>query len=143
VRALPLPESKVLDFTHFDKLWKKARAEAGLLQEVWEEGMNRWQKVKANKNFHLHDLRHTAASYAIMGSKDPDAAQHFLRLKTQSLMARYAHGRKAAKPPTSAAAPDRLAGPDRVPVARSCPPGRPDAGLTAPGGPNSPADYHT
>ncbi|MFA5975168.1 MAG: site-specific integrase [Elusimicrobiota bacterium] len=91
VRALPSPESKVLDFTHYDKLWKKARAEAGLLQEVWEEGMNRWQKVKANKNFHLHDLRHTAASYAIMGSKDPYAVQHFLRLKTQSLMARYAH----------------------------------------------------
>ena len=26
-----------------------------------------------------------------MGSKDPYAVQHFLRLKTQSLMARYAH----------------------------------------------------
>lgn len=91
VKALPAPESSVLDFTHFDRLWKKARAEAGLLQEVWEEGMNRWQKVKANKNFHLHDLRHTAASYAIMGSKDPYAVQHFLRLKTQSLMQRYAH----------------------------------------------------
>jgi len=91
VKALPSPECKVLDFTHYDKLWKKARADAGLLHEVWEEGMNRWQKVKANKNFHLHDLRHTAASYAIMGSKDPYAVQHFLRLKTQSLMQRYAH----------------------------------------------------
>jgi integrase len=91
VRALPSPESKVLDFTHYDKLWKQARADAGLLHEVWEEGMNRWQKIKANKNFHLHDLRHTAASHAIMGSKDPYAVQHFLRLKTQSLMARYAH----------------------------------------------------
>jgi len=64
---------------------------AGLLQEVWTEGMTRWQKVKSNKNFHFHDLRHTAASHAIMGSKDPYAVQSFLRLKTQSLMQRYAH----------------------------------------------------
>ncbi len=64
---------------------------AGLLHEVWTEGMTRWQKVKSNKDFHFHDLRHTAASHAIMGSKDPYAVQSFLRLKTQSLMQRYAH----------------------------------------------------
>src|SRR5215204_3703425 len=64
---------------------------AGLLKEVWTEGMTRWQKVKSNKNFHFHDLRHTAASHAIMGSKDPYAIQSFLRLKTHSLMQLYAH----------------------------------------------------
>lgn len=81
----------MLDFCNFDKLWKQARKDAGLLEEKWSEGMNRYQKTKANKNFHLHDLRHTAASHAIMGSKDPYAVQAFLRLKTQSLMQRYAH----------------------------------------------------
>src|SRR5665213_1275465 len=91
VRLLPLPESNVLDFSNYDKLWDAARMKAGLLQEVWTEGMTRWQKVKSNKNFHFHDLRHTAASHAIMGSKDPYAVQSFLRLKTQSLMQRYAH----------------------------------------------------
>ncbi len=91
VRLLPLPESTVLDFSNYDKLWDAARMRAGLLKEVWAEGMTRWQKVKSNKNFHFHDLRHTAASHAIMGSKDPYAVQSFLRLKTQSLMQRYAH----------------------------------------------------
>ncbi len=91
VRSLPSPESHVLDFSNYDKLWDAARKEAGLLHEVWQEGMTRWQKVKSNKNFHFHDLRHTAASHAIMGSKDPYAVQSFLRLKTQSLMQRYAH----------------------------------------------------
>jgi len=91
VKSLPSPQSKVLDFTNYDKLWDAARKEAGLLHEVWQEGMTRWQKVKSNKNFHFHDLRHTAASYAIMGSRDPYAVQSFLRLKTQSLMQRYAH----------------------------------------------------
>jgi integrase len=91
MRILPSPESNVLDFSNFDKLWDSAREKAGLLHEVWTEGMTRWQKVKSNKNFHFHDLRHTAASHAIMGSKDPYAVQSFLRLKTQSLMQRYAH----------------------------------------------------
>ncbi len=91
VRLLPLPESYVLNFSNYDKLWDAARAKAGLLNETWTEGMTRAQKVKSNKNFHFHDLRHTAASHAIMGSKDPYAVQSLLRLKTQSLMQRYAH----------------------------------------------------
>ena len=34
--------------------------------------MTQWLKVKSNKNFHFHGLRHTAAPHAIMGSKDSD-----------------------------------------------------------------------
>jgi integrase len=70
---LPDADSPVLDFTNFDKLWKKAKIDAGL------------------KDFHLHDLRHTFASHTIMGSKDTYAVQHLLRLKTPGLMQRYAH----------------------------------------------------
>ncbi len=72
-RVLPDAESHVLDFANYDKLWKKAKNDAAL------------------GDFHLHDLRHTFASHAIMGSKDTYAVQHLLRLKTPGLMQRYAH----------------------------------------------------
>lgn len=73
VRTLPDAESKVIDFTNYDRLWTHAKKAAGLPE------------------LHLHDLRHTFASHAIMGSKDTYAVQHLLRLKTPGLMQRYAH----------------------------------------------------
>ncbi|MBI4668771.1 MAG: site-specific integrase [Elusimicrobia bacterium] len=73
IKSLPNPDSLVLDFSNYQKLWHRARKEAGL------------------EGFRFHDLRHTFASHLAMANGDLMAVQGLLRLKTPSLVMRYSH----------------------------------------------------
>ncbi|GEM_PF-6665042 len=71
--ALLTPESPIFDFMNFRKLWDQAKKRAEL------------------NHIHFHDLRHTAASHALMATGDLAAVKALLRLKTAALVDRYAH----------------------------------------------------
>lgn len=57
----------------FRSVWKRVLAKAGIA------------------NFHFHDLRHTAASYLMMATKDPYVVKEILGHSTLAMTARYAH----------------------------------------------------
>lgn len=98
-RSLPLvgeaftllhEDAKVRDL-HDDRIFppsvKARKAECLDLRQPWEAAL----KATGIKNFHWHDLRHTAASYLAMSGVSMVEIAKVLGHRTLAMVARYAH----------------------------------------------------
>ncbi len=65
-------ENQVFNFTNFERMWKRARLNAGI-------------------KMRFHTLRHTYGSHLMMKTGNQGAVQSLLRHKSPAMTARYAH----------------------------------------------------